>query len=118
MFTEWVFIDTNPPTWLQIAEMTTPPNVENLAGQISGINNRLDTVVRTMLEERERMDDRFEKTLERLHKRLDEALDLKQEIATHSHRIAALEKVMWFAATSGVAGLVAAVWSFVRAGLH
>lgn len=118
MFSEWLFIDTSIPLWLQNTEMTTTPNIEHLAGQISGITARLDTVVRTMLEERERMDDRFEKTLERLHKRLDEALDLKQEIATHSHRIAALEKVMWFAATSGVAGLVGAVWGFVRQGLH
>lgn len=117
MFSEWIFSDTYESTWLKNQEMTTP-NIENLAGQIQSIHARLDTVVRTMLEERERMDDRFEKTLERLHKRLDEALDLKQEIATHSHRIAAIEKVMWFAATSGVAGLVGAVWGFVRQGLH
>jgi hypothetical protein len=117
MFSEWIFSDTYEQTWLKNQEMTTP-SIDNLAGQINGINNRLDTVVRTMLEERERMDDRFEKTLERLHKRLDEALDLKQEIATHSHRIAAIEKVMWFAATSGVGGLVAALWTFVKGGLH
>jgi predicted nucleic acid-binding Zn-ribbon protein len=117
MFSEWIFSDASKPLWLQNTEMTTP-NIENLAGQIAGINTRLDSAVRATLEERERMDDRFEKTLERLHKRLDEALDLKQEIATHSHRIAALEKVMWFAATSGVAGLVGALWSFVRQGLN
>lgn len=117
MFSEWVFIDTSIPSWLQNIEMTTP-NLENLAGQVQSINTRLDTVVRTMLDERERMDDRFEKTLERLHKRLDEALDLKQEVATHSHRISMLEKITWFAATSGVLGLVGALWSFVKQGLH
>jgi hypothetical protein len=117
MFSEWIFSDTNSPSCLQIKEMTTP-NIDNFAGQIEGINARMDTMVRTMLEERERMDDRFEKTLERLHKRLDDALDLKQEVASHEARIGMIEKVMWFAATSGVAGLVAALWGFVKGGLN
>lgn len=117
MFSEWIFSDTLKPTWLKINEMTTP-NIENLAGQIEGINARMDTVVRTMLDERERMDDRFEKTLERLHRRLDEALDLKQEVASHEARLKMVEKVMWFAVTSGAVGLFSALWGFLKAGLH
>lgn len=117
MFSEWIFIDTSRATWLQNTEMTTP-NIENLAGQVEGINNRLDSVVRATLEERERMDERFEKTLERLHKRLDEALDLKQEVASHEARISMVEKVMWFAVTSGAVGLFSALWGFLKAGLH
>lgn len=124
MFSEWVFIEQTPLTWMEVFEMTTP---DRMQGQIEVMNQRINSLSDGLLEvgkigtmAREAMATDSKQSLQRIHERIDDVFkeirglaELKTVIHGVETRVAHLEKIVWFALTSGIAGLCAALWQFI-----